>query len=129
MQKLSKEELLRIVEAAEARSEGRPFPPGDDTPPIQADYGDLDDEDDGRDDGDGDALDRGPSKQNLKQAEILLALAQAETLFHTPAGDPYADIDVKGHRETHRLKSKTFRQWLARRYFLALKSAPNSEAM
>jgi len=126
--KLTREEILRIVERAEASAAGKTIPP-EDAPPTQPEggIGDLGDDDD-RDDGDdGDDGGGGPG---LKQADILLELAKAAaTLFHTPADDAYADITVNGHRETHRIKSKTFRQWLSRRYYIAVKSAPNNEAM
>jgi hypothetical protein len=65
-----------------------------------------------------------------KQADILIALAaQAASLFHTAAGDAYADIVVSDHRETHRIRSKSFRLWLAHQYFQAREGAPNSEAI
>ena len=65
----------------------------------------------------------------LKQADVLIALTQAAGLFHTPSGDGYADVTVMGHRETYRVRSKSFRSWLAHRYFEARNGAPSSEAM
>ena len=67
---------------------------------------------------------RGPS-----QADILLDLAQAAELFHTPDGTGFADLDISGHRETWPIRSKGFRRWLARRYFEQTDGAPNSEAL
>ena len=65
---------------------------------------------DGADDPDDDAgtIREGDGKQP-KQADILIGLAKAATLFHTPApdSDAFADIKVGGHRETHRVRSKT----------------------
>jgi hypothetical protein len=67
---------------------------------------------------------RGPT-----QADILIELAQAAELFHTPDSTGYADLDVNGHRETWPIRSKGFRRWLARRFFEATQGAPSSEAV
>jgi len=65
----------------------------------------------------------------MKQADALIELANQCELFHTPAGDAYADVTVNGHRETYRVRSKAFRSWLAHRFYVAREGAPNSEAM
>jgi hypothetical protein len=67
---------------------------------------------------------RGPT-----QADILIDLAQAAELFHTPDGTGFADLDINGHRETWPLRAKGFRRWLARRFFEATQGAPSSEAL
>jgi hypothetical protein len=64
-----------------------------------------------------------------KQADVLVALAREASLFHTPARDGYADIVVNGHRETHKIRSRSFRAWLTHRYFKERDGAPSSEAM
>src|SRR5215467_7339242 len=56
----------------------------------------------------GDAGGRGP-----KQADILIELAQSAALFHAPDGTGFADLDIKGHRETWPVRTKGFRRWLA----------------
>ena len=58
----------------------------------------------------GDGGGRGPP-----QADILLNIAQAAELFHTPDRVGFADLDIDGHRETWPIRSKGFRHWLARR--------------
>jgi hypothetical protein len=63
------------------------------------------------------------------QADILIELAQAAELFHTPDSTGYADLDVNGHRETWPIRAKGFRRWLARRFFEATEGAPSSEAL
>jgi hypothetical protein len=65
----------------------------------------------------------------MKPADALIALAKDVNLFHTPAGDAYADVMVAGHRETYRVRSKAFRSWLSHRFYEARKGAPSSEAM
>ena len=63
------------------------------------------------------------------QADILIDIAQAAELFHTPDGTGFADLDIDGHRETWPIRSKGFRRWLARSYFEQTDGAPNSEAL
>jgi hypothetical protein len=72
----------------------------------------------------GDVGGRGPT-----QADILIELAQSAALFHAPDGTGFADLDIKGHRETWPVRTKGFRRWLARRFFEATQGAPNSEAL
>src|SRR5262245_26216827 len=72
----------------------------------------------------GDPGGRGPT-----QADILIGLAQAAELFHSPDGTGFADLDINAHRETWPIRTKGFRRWLARRYFEATQGAPSSEAL
>ena len=87
---------------------------------------------DGADDPDDDAgpIREGNGKQP-KQADILIGLAKAATLFHTPApdSDAFADITIDGHRETHRVRGKGFRAWLRYQYFEKMESGCNADAM
>ena len=72
----------------------------------------------------GDVGGRGPT-----QADILIELAQSAELFHAPDGTGFADLDIKGHRETWPIRAKGFRRWLARCFFEATGGAPSSEAL
>ncbi|MCI0431182.1 MAG: hypothetical protein L0210_11670, partial [Rhodospirillales bacterium] len=63
------------------------------------------------------------------QADILIELAQSAKLFHTADGAGFADLDIKGHRETWSIRAKGFRRWLARRFFEDTGGAPSSEAL
>jgi hypothetical protein len=49
-------------------------------------------------------------------AELLLRLAEDVKLFRTEWKEPYADIDVDGHRETWPLASEDFRDRLVERF-------------
>jgi hypothetical protein len=71
----------------------------------------------------GDMGGRSPTK-----ADILIALAQAAELFHTPDGTGFADLDINGHRETWPIRARGFRHWLTRQFFEATGGAPSSEA-
>jgi hypothetical protein len=65
-----------------------------------------------------------------KAADILIELsAKAEELFHTPDGTAFASIPIDKHVETWPVRSKGFRRWLTREFFLRTSSAPNSDAI
>jgi hypothetical protein len=69
-------------------------------------------------------------RQGQKAADILIDLsAGAEELFHAPDGTGYATIPVDDHLETWPVRSKGFKRWLAREFFTATSSAPNSDAI
>ena len=72
----------------------------------------------------GDARNRRPT-----QADVLIELAEAVELFHAPDGTGFADIEINGHRETWPLRYKSFRRWLAMRYYETQDGAPSSEAI
>jgi hypothetical protein len=63
------------------------------------------------------------------QADLLVALAEAAEPFQTPAEEAFADLEIKGHRETWAIQSRGFRRWLRRRFFEEFRGAPSSEAV
>jgi hypothetical protein len=63
------------------------------------------------------------------QADILIELAQAATLFHDDLQEPFARVEIGDHWETWPVRSKFFRRWLARRYYDETGKAPNSDAI
>ena len=76
------------------------------------------------------AEENGPTGgRDPSQADILIGLAADASLFHTPDGTGYADLEVSGHRETWRIRSKDFKRWLALRFFETTEGAPSSEAL
>ncbi len=73
---------------------------------------------------------RGSGKKKRKtQADVLVEIASAASLFHTADGVAYADVEVAGHRETWPVKSKAFRDWIAREYFDKTKSPAGGKAI
>jgi hypothetical protein len=64
-----------------------------------------------------------------RQADVLIQLAKDAELFHVPDGTGYADLEVKGHRETWPIRSKGFTRWLSPCFFESTAGAPNSEAL
>ena len=62
-------------------------------------------------------------------SDLATDVAAAVELFHDPSGDAYATLPVGDHRETHPLRSKAFRQWLARRFHDQTGKTPNAQAL
>jgi hypothetical protein len=67
--------------------------------------------------------------QRKTQADVLLELAAEVTLFHTSEREGFADLVIKGRRETHRICGPSFRQWLRHEYYKAKKRGCNSDAL
>ncbi len=68
------------------------------------------------------------------QANFLVELAVARCeLFCDPHGEAYASFSVgqeeNAHRETHKLRSRSFNLWLRLRYYAERNGSPSSEAM
>ncbi len=63
------------------------------------------------------------------QATVLIGLAVGAGLFHDSDGRGYAVIDVEDHRETWPIRSKGFRDWLARMFYLAEQKSANASAI
>jgi hypothetical protein len=87
-------ELLRVVHCAES-----------DQPEHTEDAGDA------------------KTKKNQSTKLVDLALESRAEFWHTPAGDGFASIPIDQHREHVLLRSKSFRRWLSRQYYLANDSA------
>ena len=70
----------------------------------------------------------GAKREKKSQATLLVELAADAELFHDTKGDAYATFEVDGHQETWRVRSKSFKQWLARRYWQQYQGAASSQA-
>lgn len=68
-----------------------------------------------------------PQKQS-PGAEAAAIAAEA-ALFHTPDGDAFCDIEVRGHRETWPVRSKAFKQWLSFGYYSRHGKPPSGDAL
>jgi hypothetical protein len=64
-----------------------------------------------------------------KQADILIELANEAILFRSPDGGTWADVSVKGHRETWPIRSSGFKGWLRFRYFQRCETSPAPESV
>jgi hypothetical protein len=57
----------------------------------------------------------------MRAAPTLAIPSPAASLFHTATGTAFTDIEIEGHRETHRetwpVRGKQLRAWLRRRYY------------
>ncbi len=64
------------------------------------------------------------------QAQMLVETVERRaSLFHAPDGIAYADLRVDGHRETWRLRSRPFRDWLVREHYEDHRTTPNAQAV
>jgi hypothetical protein len=68
-------------------------------------------------------------KSDDTQAQQLTKISTAAGLFHAPDRTGYADISVNGHRETWAIRSKAFKQWLAREFYRRDGAVPSATAM
>lgn len=70
-------------------------------------------------------------RERQTESTLLVALVKAARLrlFHTPEKFAYADLNVNGHQETLRVRSKAFRDWLARQYYYEYQKAPRTQAL
>jgi len=62
-------------------------------------------------------------------ADLLVALAKDAVLFHDGQGETYATIPVADHRESWRIASTHFKQWLAHRYYRAYRSSAPTNSL
>ena len=73
--------------------------------------------------------DAGKKQQKPSQADLMVELAQVAHLFHDPDQETFAVIPVENHKETHRLTTKGFRNWLKYRFFSHYGKVPGSQAV
>ncbi len=59
----------------------------------------------------------GPEQERVSQADLLVAMAADAELFHSASRDCYATIEQDGHRETWRIDSPEFGDWLSHRFY------------
>lgn len=64
-----------------------------------------------------------------KQADLLVAFVSVTDLFTSPDGTTYADVYVDGHRETHPIRSPSFRRWLTHRFVDRYDTSPGNDAV
>ncbi len=70
-----------------------------------------------------------PGGREPTQAETLIGYGDEGELFHAPDGAAFATIEVDGHKETWPLRSRRYRQWLRRRFYVERGRAPSAQAM
>ena len=70
-----------------------------------------------------------PKGSESDAKSLLIGFATAGELFHTSAGETFATVQVKDHRETYRIKSAEFRRWLNYQYYQLTGSAPSSKTL
>lgn len=68
-------------------------------------------------------------KVKENQAMQILKFAENLKLFHTADRESYAVFEVDGHEETHRLNSKSFRNWFSFRLYKSERQLPQAQAL
>lgn len=68
-------------------------------------------------------------KERKSQATLLVEIAQRATLFTSHEHTPHATITVDGHLEHWPIRSKGFRDWLARQFWQEHGKAVSSQGM
>lgn len=64
------------------------------------------------------------------QATVLTEIAENNAeLWHDPDGEAWATIDIAGHHEHHRVRTRPFKTWLRRRYYELNHKAPGSQGV
>src|SRR5204863_5491855 len=67
--------------------------------------------------------------EDASQADALVRIGSAASLFADPLGTPYARLSVADHHECWPLRSKGFRRWLIGAYHIETERAPTGEAV
>jgi hypothetical protein len=67
--------------------------------------------------------------KRLSQGAKLIALVEGSELFHTSDGKTYATVQVNNHQETVSLNSRSFKEWLAHRFYNVEGTTPSAQAM
>src|SRR5262245_23295768 len=77
------------------------------------------------------AVDSGPSADEKESAATRLVKLVEEdvVLIHNSEGDGFALMMVDGHKETWPLRSKGFKQWMARKFYEDCEKSPGSQAI
>jgi hypothetical protein len=70
-----------------------------------------------------------PTTSRSPQSQTLLEILNDAALFHSPDHAPYAEIKLRGHRETWKVRSSGFRNWLSGEYYRRTGGAPNPSAV
>jgi hypothetical protein len=68
-------------------------------------------------------------KQSRGQAEKLIQLTRNVQFFHTPEGDPYAQVLVGAHPEIWPVRSRGFRRWLIGQFYRAFHKPPGDQGL
>ena len=71
----------------------------------------------------------GEREERKSQATQLVELAASAELFHDPDHEAFARFSVETHFEVAAVRSRHFRRWLARLFYLAVAKAPSAQAM
>ena len=63
------------------------------------------------------------------QADILIRVSDGAEFFQNDLSEAFAAVNIGGHKEVLKVKSKKFKMWLTKQYYDTTKKAPTSDAM
>ena len=69
------------------------------------------------------------NKPDLSATGIVGLAKKGIVVFHTPSREPFASVWVKDHRETYRLKSSAFEEWLCAMCYHQYGKVPSQDAV
>lgn len=75
------------------------------------------------------AVSAGDREERKSQATQLVELAASAELFHDADNEAFARFSVEAHSEVAGVRTRHFRRWLARLFYLSGARAPSSQAM
>jgi len=81
------------------------------------------------------SINGGPPEEEHEERKSYATKLVEQTLsaraefWHSPEKEAYATVEVEGHKENWLLKSKGFRLWLSRLFYLEHKKSPPTQAM
>lgn len=78
---------------------------------------------------DHDTEDEDEQEGQPSQATLLVRMAEGTELFHGADAEPFVRFAVGAHHEVSRLRNKTFKRWLSRRFYDRHERTPNSQAL
>ena len=73
--------------------------------------------------------DKEDSSRGPGQSTLLVQIGRVCSLFRDQRGDGYARVQVKDHTETWQIRSRAFRQWLARKFYEQEERTPGGQAL
>lgn len=63
------------------------------------------------------------------QSDILIRLGSEAKYFTNEIEEAFAEIEINGHTELWKIKSRTYKMWLTKRYYDETGKAPTTDAM
>jgi putative DNA primase/helicase len=70
-----------------------------------------------------------PRRSKRRRSDAVLEVLDGAEFWHAPDDTPYATTPVNGHREHCKVKSLTFKRWIAHQFYKETRTVPSNQAM